>query len=102
MRRLNSQEAALTERLTQVLESDNPTTEELVITLEISPEDLLERFPDRIYELREKIVDDKIIFGGPDGEPEEDEYWDVGEPFEEDDEDEEEDYIEGPIHPEEE
>lgn len=66
VRKLNATERNLVERLSEVLVSDNPTTEELTITLEITPEDILERFPDRIYDLREKIVDDKIIFGGND------------------------------------
>lgn len=71
MRKLSSTEMALVERLNEVLESDNPTTEELTITLEISPEDIIERFPDRVYDLREKIVDTHIIFGDPDAQDEE-------------------------------
>lgn len=70
MRKLSSAEMALVERLNTVLESDNPTTEELTITLEITPEDIIERFPDRVYELREKIVDTRIIFGDPDEQDE--------------------------------
>lgn len=70
MRRMSPREMALVERLNEVLTSDNPTTEELTITLEISPEDVIERFPDRIYDLREKIVDTHIIFGDPDADEE--------------------------------
>lgn len=66
MRKMSSQEMALVERLNEVLTSDNPTTEELTITLEVTPEDIIERFPDRVYDLREKIVDTHIIFGDPD------------------------------------
>jgi lambda repressor-like predicted transcriptional regulator len=63
MRKLDSKERLLVERLNQVLEDSHPTTEELAITLEITPEDILERFPDRVYDLREKIVDATMIFG---------------------------------------
>lgn len=66
MRRMSPREMALVERLNEVLTSDNPTTEELTITLEVTPEDIIERFPDRVYDLREKIVDTHIIFGDPD------------------------------------
>lgn len=83
MRKLDSNEAAMVERLINVLESDNPTTEELTITLEISPEDIIERFPDRIYDLREKIVDTKIIFGDPDEVQEEGDTYEADYPDEE-------------------
>ena len=63
MRKLDAKERLLVERLNQVLEDNHPTTEELAITLEITPEDILERFPDRVYDLREKIVDATMIFG---------------------------------------
>lgn len=66
MRKLDSKESALVDRLNNVLLNDAPTTEELMITLEITPEDIIERFPDRVYDLREKIVDQHIIFGEDD------------------------------------
>ena len=63
MRKLSGAEAGLVDRLNNVLLSNSPTPEELLITLELTPEEILERFPDRVYDLREKIVDQHIIFG---------------------------------------
>jgi hypothetical protein len=87
-RRMTAREAQITSRVTRVLIDSDPTPEELVAKLSITPEDIIERFGDRIYDLREQIVED-ALYGENDNEDDEAEgeegYYDDDEESEEED-----------------